>query len=113
VSYSASLQWLCDHAALIRIHPGEGKGLGDPYVWTATVKRDGDRAEIMGVTKPLPCHARPALLACLSRAGIARVTYRRISGDKERVITRETSKARPTSPEPAVPMVQEVIAWAT
>lgn len=90
MTYSASLTWLCDHVAELRLHEGPDGQYGDDYVWgTVVIPHEGDPAiaELrLALTSP-PHGARPALQAALRAAGFTHSLYERRTGRK-RVIFR-------------------------
>lgn len=74
-----SLDWLCEHAAVARVHPDGG--LGDPWTWSCTVFKQGDVAVLLGAKgAPTPPEAR-ALLAALRQAGFTSRMHERHYGD--------------------------------
>ena len=91
MTYSASLTWLCEHVAELRLHEGPDGRYGDPYVWTVNItRRHGDPAvAALSATLTAPPHgARPALQAALRAAGFTRSLYERRQGDVKRRICR-------------------------
>lgn len=77
MTYSASVQWICPHAGLIRLHEGPGGRYGDPYVWWTAFAREGDTAEIMGADRPLPLGGPRAVVAALRAEGLTGRKYDR------------------------------------
>ena len=43
-TYSASLEPVCEHTSMLRVHPVPSGRYGDPYVWCSLVVHEGDTA---------------------------------------------------------------------
>lgn len=85
--YHAEIEWLCGHAAVLRLYDRRQARHGDPYVWCCTVLRRGDAAVLKGaVTAPPPGGAR-AILWALRRDGMSRREYERISRRGTRTVS--------------------------
>jgi hypothetical protein len=89
---SASIEWACDHAGVIRLHPHEGGKVGDPYEWSAFVVRTGpESAEIRGVDRPISKAGGRAVCRALAEHGIYRRHHLRREDDGVfRVVERPT-----------------------
>lgn len=92
-AWSASIEWICPVAGVLRVHPGPDGVVGDPYDWAATLARSGDEAEIKGVCKAPPMGSAAAVDAALDAAGVPwRVVRRRVPGRPDRVIRKRTGR---------------------
>lgn len=70
MTYSATIEPLCEHALVVRLHEKEHAQLGDPYVWCASIKIHEDGCvEFKGVDKRLPYGGPGAICAALREAG--------------------------------------------
>lgn len=85
MTHSATLDRLCVHALVLRLHPGPHGRVGDPFVWACAVESQegGDLAVLHGAPGAPPGGPRPVLEA-LARDGFRRVAWRRIRGGRER-----------------------------
>ena len=54
-SYTASIEWICDHAGVLRVHESPFGVVGDPYVWCCTLERDGDVVTLKGACADRRC----------------------------------------------------------
>lgn len=89
-THRAEIEWLCEHAGLIRVFRGNRRH-GDPYEWCVSFKDiGGDDIELVGcVRAPTPNEAR-AGLRLMRQCGLRVVGLRR-SGARPgmRDVTRE------------------------
>lgn len=44
-----SIQWLCTHAGILRVHPNDDGDIGSPYSWCCSVVPEGNVVHIYGV----------------------------------------------------------------
>jgi len=87
--FSASLNWINDSVALMRIHEYPHSRYGDPYVWwTAIIRRPGNVAEFQGADRPFPQGATKAARDVLRANGFESRTYDRRSGGSIRQVIR-------------------------
>lgn len=86
--WSASIQWLCEHVGVLRLHVGPDGIVGSPYVWCCTVDRDGDVATLCGVCRAVPPGAASVVVKALRDAGITQRRHERRGIDKVRVVTK-------------------------
>jgi hypothetical protein len=77
---TASLEWLCDHVAVARVHQGHGR-FGDPYGWCVAVVKDGECAVLKGALKGPTVGQAHAVEDALRGAGFKRVRFIDIDGD--------------------------------
>jgi hypothetical protein len=70
------VQWHCAHAGTLRIGPA-CHAYADPYVWAATLVRQGAEVEICGVAAPSPRSVWRAVAAVLTREGLVAFWFRR------------------------------------
>lgn len=92
MTYSASIEWLCEHAGILRLHPHADGRVGDEYVWSCSIADSvGNVAVIKGVCKPLPLGGPKAIVRALKEAGYAGRCYERTHG-------RTVSKANGDAP---------------
>jgi hypothetical protein len=87
--YSATLEWLCDHAAIARIHDGPDGRHGDPYVWFTVVSGDpsrGQPATLKGADRPLPWGALRPLCEELRAAGFSGRAHERYEDGRIRLV---------------------------
>ncbi len=71
---TASIEWVCSHAGVLRVHPGHGV-LGDPYTFCLTVVRDGPQALLKGMVKAPTAEEANAVEDVLRREGFKRRRY--------------------------------------
>jgi hypothetical protein len=86
--YSASIEWICEHAGIIRLHDRPGGKLGDPYQWLAVLGRKGTAARVCGVSRPISKAGITAVAEELYRQGMRSIVQRRLGGGRDRTITR-------------------------
>jgi len=79
----ASIDWQCEHTAILRIHP-PGGGLGKPYLWACTLVRDGDVAVLRGAVGDMPPGGRAAACEAGLAASLTGVRWERLVGNKIR-----------------------------
>lgn len=86
--WTAHLEWLCEHAAVLRVFAPGKSYPADPYAFALTVRRDADRvAELKGlavegfVASTVPIGAWRAICRELARAGFRGLRYHRHSQD--------------------------------
>ena len=96
LGYVATLEWLCDCSAVLRLHPGADSRLGDPYIWSCFVHKVGDEAIFKGALAAPPLSALPAILVALQANGFSRRRHERIKGGPARVV----HKPLPIAPVP-------------
>lgn len=76
----ASLEWLCDCVAVLRLHE-DGGTLGAPYVWCCTVQRDGATAHLKGAVAAPALEGVRAIRAALNAAGMTQAIWERKGHD--------------------------------
>lgn len=82
MTYSASVEWLCGHAAIVRLHPCPNGWYGDPYVWCATVARYRDTTAVLKGVLSAPPHGSLAVVyEALRGAGFTHRAYARLKAD--------------------------------
>lgn len=87
--YHASIEWICEHVGVIRLHEQEGD-FGDPYVWACTVENDFDHGAILkGVCAPMPQEGARAVAHALWKDGFNRYRYDRRQNGKIRHVVKE------------------------
>lgn len=87
--YTASIEWLCEHAGVVRLHE-RGGSFGDPYVWACTVQNDQNQGAILkGVCAPLPHGGVHAIKDALRIDGFCRYRYDRRMNDDVRHVEKE------------------------
>ena len=74
---------ICEHAAVVRRHPGGG-GYGDPYDWCCTVTAAGEIQGVAHMTDFTHSDARE-LLRTLAARGYPRVWWERRKGGRATV----------------------------
>lgn len=90
MTYIASIEWICEHAGIIRIHEHPHEVLGDPYVWCCTIERDETKtvAIIKGVCSlPSPLMIKAIDVALIGEAIQIR-QYERKNSHNNRVINK-------------------------
>lgn len=95
--YFATVQWLCPHAGILRLHPGPAARVGDPFVWSCVVEArdgaDGREAWLWGVDEPLPLGGAAAVKLKLWARGFLWRCYERPRG-----VVRKSNEPRRPAP---------------
>ena len=83
MTYSVSLEWNTHRdSAILRVHEGEGKTYGDPYIWSCFVAKEGDVAHFKGAMGAPPFDAINTISAALLAADFTRRRHERYRGGK-------------------------------
>lgn len=82
-----SLQWVCEHTAIARVHP-EGSGFLGEWSWRCIVVRDGDTAVLYAAEVAPNAEQARALLVALRLAGFSQRRHERVSGANPGVVLR-------------------------
>lgn len=77
MDYHVSLEWICENAAVLRLHREPARVLGDAYVWSATLVRDGETAIFKGVMTAPPLETTKVMATALREAGFTRRAHER------------------------------------
>lgn len=91
--YSATLEWLCEHVGIIRIHKKLEAKLGDPYVWCCTFIKKYDVAHIKGVLRSPTISGMKALEEVLKKNGINSRIHERIKNNTTKHFERKIENA--------------------
>lgn len=90
--FSVSIEWLCSHAGIIRLHEGAAC-YGDPYIWSCCVHDDGDGvAALKGVCSPLPFWGFRSISSALADEGFVRYRYEKRRRDRIHVVEKEIKR---------------------
>jgi hypothetical protein len=83
--YNTSIQWLCDHVGVIRIHE-KGGTYGDPYIWACTIGKKSDTTVMFyGALQSPP--SLETIGICLLNAGFKELIWERIKGGKVAMVS--------------------------
>lgn len=74
-----SLDWICEHAARLRVHPTGGHG--SPWTWACVVEKRGELAILTLASRAPDEHERRAILSALWYAGFHERLHERIKGE--------------------------------
>jgi hypothetical protein len=89
IEYHASLEWICEHAAILRLYEYEpGPDEQPPFIWSCTIKRIGPVAFLKGVKDCPPISAAKAIARSLREAGMKYREYERISWRGKRLVSK-------------------------
>jgi hypothetical protein len=92
MEYHASIEWICDHAGVMRIHEQADTEYGSAFIWSCLVARTGDQAMLKGALIAPPLHAARQIDKILSVNGIKFRVYDRFVNGVKRTIVKSTSK---------------------
>ena len=73
---NVSIQWLCEHAGIVRIHP-HGHHFGGDYHWHCTIERVGPTAVLHGALIGPGHKGRQHIAAALRAEGFTKVQWER------------------------------------
>lgn len=95
-TYSVSVEELCDHAAILRLHDSHEGVFGDPYVWWTVVHAVGDGVALLkGADRKLPDSAAArAVLQALRDLGFAARMHERKGPDGTRIVNKSLPEKR-------------------
>ena len=92
MTYSASVELLCEHVGIIRLHEGDGGVVGDPYVWCCTYLRIANMAVLKGVIGSPTKDGAKAVIAALRGQGVVGRIHARRTPDGIRLIDKGISR---------------------
>ncbi len=88
---SCSVEMLCEHAGILRVHETPDGELGDPYKWCCTFVVKGDYAVIKGLASTPDKAGVAAINRALKRAGFAGRKHEKVIGSMTRWVTKHFS----------------------
>jgi len=80
----AFVEWLCEHALIVRAGP-DALNHGDPFIASVTAKVEGSRAHLKGVAGSMSTALARAIIAAVNREGLT-CEWDRLGDDPYRLI---------------------------
>lgn len=85
---TCTIDWLCHHVAVLRLHQFSHTRIGDPYIWVCTGQRlDDTTMKLIGAMTSPGIEGTKAIVKALNGIGISRAVFERIKDGNVRSVT--------------------------